>query len=195
MTAQISDTVLYRGAEYDLCGIDGEGLFEPQPYGIEPRMISTACWRGYYCTYQVGGDELLLTEVHVGLHDEDAERARRDEGPPLFGVRPRWDERDWCFVYAPVEVPVSFTGGLLLGRDFIRELYVHMGFHPGWKYREVHELLFEQGRLREAFDRSAAMEAIRGSLKPTDLKPARDASRAEVEAWIKQTFSLRYERG
>jgi hypothetical protein len=140
-------------------------------------------------------DDLLLTQVHVGLRDENAERARRDEGPPLFGVGPRYDEQHWSFVYAPLEVPVSFTGGLLLGRDFIRDLYVHMGFHPGWKYREVHELVFEQGRLREAFDRSAAMEAIRGSLKPTDLRPARDASRAEVQAWIEQTFSLRYERG
>ncbi len=187
--------VVYRGSAYQVTGVEGEGLFDPRPFGIDPWPISTACWRGYYCSYSMEGDELRLVDLHIGLAEEDAERARHGEGLVLGGVRPQYDERHESFVYAPLELPVAFTGGLLLGRGFITELYVHMGFQPGWKYREVHELLFEAGRLQQAFDRSAAMEAIRKSLKPTDLRPPQGAGKDELEAWIEETFSLRYKSG
>ncbi len=29
---------------------------------------------------------------------------------------------------------VPFTGALLLGERFITSTYVHMGFHPAWKF-------------------------------------------------------------
>lgn len=45
------------------------------------------------------------------------------------------------------DVPLS--GGLLLGEGFIQELYVHMGFHPAWKYLHVIELIFEGGQLHK----------------------------------------------
>ena len=84
---------------------------------------------------------MLLDQLAIYL-DEPA--------PVLFGARPEPVEgriRLFDVVYKGLRHPVPFTGGLLLTRDFIEELYVHMGFHPAWKYREVHELIFRAGEL------------------------------------------------
>jgi hypothetical protein len=193
MTAQVSDTVRYRDLGFSLAGINGEGLFEPAAHGLAPVAISSACWRGYYCTYAVEDGRLLLETVHLGLNAEDRARAERGNGPLLYGTRPRYDEPQWSFAYGGLHAPVAFTGGLLGGREFIQNLYVHMGFHPAWKYRQVHELLFEQGQLREAFDRSGVLEDFRGQIGPEDLEPHQWRDREQLRAWIKRTFSLRYE--
>lgn len=87
---------------------------------------------------------------------------------------------------------VPFTGGLLLGDGFIREMYDHMGFHLAYKFREVHELVFNGGRLTEEHDRSTQMAEFREMLSACSLKPDSGATRDEIEAWIKQCFSLEY---
>ena len=35
MTAQLSDTLLYGSEEYSICGVNGEGLFDPAHENIE----------------------------------------------------------------------------------------------------------------------------------------------------------------
>ena len=52
MTAQILDSVIYRGERYDLIGKRGGELVVPQHFDIEPRSWHTACYRGYVCRYQ-----------------------------------------------------------------------------------------------------------------------------------------------
>lgn len=209
MTAQISDTFCYRGKPYALAGIHGSGLFDPEQHQIKPVMISTACWRGYYCTYEVEDGGLFLTQVHLGLGEEDAATAAKGEGPRLFGKIPsryteyghRQDLRSgkvtaswesWDYKVEGIREPVGFSGGLLLGDDFIREMYVHMGFHPAYKFRVVHELVFDSGRLVEEHDRSAQMSEFREMLSARSLEPGQEASRAEIERWIKRCFSLEY---
>jgi hypothetical protein len=84
---------------------------------------------------------------------------------------------------------VPFSGGLLLGNDFVKELYVHMGFHPTWKFREVHELIFKEGLLERATDLSKPAADFRKTIALESFQSA-DADR--IEKWIEQTFSLRY---
>ena len=67
MTAQISDLVVYRRKPHTIAGINGSGLFDPAMHGVRPAMISTACWRGFHCTYEVADGSLLLTKVNLGL--------------------------------------------------------------------------------------------------------------------------------
>src|SRR5438093_278670 len=157
MTAQISDVVLYRAKPHSIAGINGSGLFDPTEHGLRPVPVSTACWRGYHCTYDVAGNTLLLRQVNIGLGEEDRALAERGDGPKLFGQVPRrytihghsmdlstgavkssWESND--FLYSGLLEVVPFSGGLLLGADFLWGLYVHLGFHPAWKFREVHEL-------------------------------------------------------
>jgi hypothetical protein len=86
---------------------------------------------------------------------------------------------------------VPFTGGLLLGADFIGELYVHMGFHPAWNFRTVHELVLETGQVVEQHNRSERMEELRSHLAIAGDGLQSEATLAE---WIKQCFSLKYDR-
>ncbi|MGH2607253.1 MAG: hypothetical protein ACRDG5_11745 [Anaerolineales bacterium] len=71
--------------------------------------------------------------------------------------------------YEGLNHPLPFTGGVLAGKDFIRKLYVHMGFHPAWKFATVHELRFEAGRLTGRADRSEAMARQREALEGKPL--------------------------
>ena len=188
MTAQASDVVMYRLREFSLAGISGKGLFDPLEHGFRPQSTVSFCWRGYICTYAVESDLLRLRELRV-FFDSRVESSK----PRVWeGIAPAVGKMGHFADYAPLDRPVPFSGGLLLGDDFIDELYVHMGFHPAWKYREVHELIFEDGKLKRAMDCSQAAAEFRKTISSEDLKPA-DLSRARQ--WVEQTFSLRYERG
>jgi hypothetical protein len=148
MTAQFSDPIEYRGQSYSIAGRNGTGLFEPTEYGMKPVGRCSACWHGFVCTYIVAGQRLLLDQLAICL-DQSA--------PTLFGVEPRPDEgkiRLFDVVYEALRHPVPYSGGLLLARGFIDELYVHMGFHPAWKYREVHEVVFHNGEVVHETDRA-----------------------------------------
>lgn len=87
---------------------------------------------------------------------------------------------------------IPFTGGLLLGAEFIRELYVHMGFHPAYKYRIVREVVFDAGRLIEHHDRTREIAEFRSMLSARSLHPGYDASRSEISEWVKRCFTLDY---
>jgi hypothetical protein len=158
MTAQLSDTFVWRGREYALAEAEGGPLFDPADHGLEVRMISTACWRGFVCRYGVDDEQLVLTALSVGMDEPPAE---------LFGAS--WD--DGFLGYRPIRVKVPFTGRMLIGDDFLPEWYVHAGFHPAWKYREVHELEFASGRLTGHRDRSAELSQVRASKPP--IRPPR----------------------
>ena len=186
MTAQFSDQVRYRGKGYSLAGRNGPGLFDPTAHGLEPVGTCSACWRGYVCAYAVQDRKLLLDALAVCL-----------DGParPLFGVAPKPDKRGirlFDAVYEGLAHPLPYSGGLLIAADFIEELYVHMGFHPAWKYREVHELVFRDGELVQEADRSEQIAEFRRELGDRPLEPARDARQTDIRRWIEQCFSQDY---
>jgi hypothetical protein len=186
MTAQFSDPVKYQGKDYAIAGRSGTGLFNPTEHGMKPVGRCTACWRGFVCCYRVAGEVLLLDRLSVCL-DEPA--------LVLFGTAPKKPEGEltfFDFVYEDMAHPVPYTGGLLLGREFIEELYVHMGFHPAWKYRDVHELVFENGKLVRATDRSEEIAAFRREIAGRPLEPGLGARKEEIEKWVKKCFSQDY---
>ena len=145
---------------YTLCGVNGEGFFRLSDVGPDRGSHSTACQRGFMCVYGVREDCLVLNAVETPLFIDDTGGVDELCQPKLFGKSPQ----KGLFLplcYGPLQHPVPFTGGLLLGKDFIEELYVHMGFHPGYKYRQVVELMFHEGRLVRSCDRSDIMAAFR----------------------------------
>jgi len=89
--------------------------------------------------------------------------------PPLFGVEACFDGGP--ATYHGLAHPLPFTGGVLAVRDFIPEMYMHMGHHPAWKYRVVRELVFERGELMDDFDRSAAVAKLRDTLGSDTDRP------------------------
>ena len=87
MTAQIHDSVNYRNELFMIAAVSGTGLFDPADEGLKPIPFSTACWRGYHCTYEVVEGELQMTRLNIGLEDDAGKRAQAGElelyGRPL----------------------------------------------------------------------------------------------------------------
>lgn len=183
MTAQINDVVTYEEDEWELAGANGEPLFDPNAFGLVPRAICSICWRGYTCAYELRDNQLFLDRVSIGLAGTP---------PVLLGRKPEIPNEMSCFSasYPNLGAQVPFTGGLLLARDFIREHYVHMGFHPAWKYANVIEAELQAGQVVRLLDCSSAMAEIRQRLAGKDV-PA-GAERQEVKLWIERTFARRY---
>ncbi|MFC4160420.1 hypothetical protein [Chitinimonas lacunae] len=188
MTAQIPDTLTLDGIEYALAGIDGEQPFDPAEFGLNPVGRCTACYRGYVCGYRLHDGTLRLDRLRLTHQAELPPGVRQPPGPPLNGISPKRPPRgmlDFNCQYEGLNLALPFSGGLLLGRDFVPELYVHMGFHPAWKYREVVELHFVDGVLAQREDRSAAMAQFRATLAPGQrIVPSRD--------FIASAFSREY---
>jgi hypothetical protein len=65
-----------------------------------------------------------------------------------------------------------------------------MGFHPAWKYREVHELVFEKGKLLSATDRSDEMAEFRRGMQERGI--GRDPDPDQIEQWIERCFDRKY---
>ena len=192
MTAQINDTILYQNEEYALAGINGAGLFVPQELGLETAAACTACWRGYLCQYEVADGRLRLRQLSISFPRPTMNAIERGEpSPTVLGKPGRVEPGRWYCLYEDLRTEMPFSGGLLLGAGFIRELYVHMGFHPAWKYRKVCELSFDQGGLTAARDRSAEMARCREELAGQPLGPDDEQPEA-VRGWIQQCFRRDY---
>jgi hypothetical protein len=218
MTMQISDSFSYRGRSFSLAGFSGEGLFRPDRHGMELKRAGTFCYRGFVAHYDVWDDTktspldgklrtiLRLKDLRVNPADRDTlplllfgapleiyDRHRLDPNVvnDLTGEKSILDVVFGCR-YTDCPEPLNYTGGLLLGRNLISELSVNQGFSPAWKYRQVHELVFEDGVLIEEHDRSAQMAKIR---KEQNGPRPKITSAHEYMAWIADSFSLKYERG
>ena len=63
MTEQIGDSIIYKGFEYSVAGINGGDLFKPSSVGLEVVWTSTDCYRGFYCTYIIKNDRLKVKSM------------------------------------------------------------------------------------------------------------------------------------
>lgn len=182
MTAQISDQYTYDGREYNLVACTSPIGFDPREYGFSPTAPHTACWRGYWCEYGVQNGILALRTLHIYC----------DNGvyPALFGVEAADASQSHALEkeYLDIGHVMDFSGSIVLGRDFIRRYYIHMGFQQPWAYRTVIELAFEKGALLKETDHSPYVEGLR---KKIDADPGcLDRRRGDIPAFIEDSFSL-----
>lgn len=199
MTAQIGDIYKFKGKEFKIVALSSAILFDPKNFGLEPHASSTACWRGYWCEYAIDNDELLLKNLY--LFNED------DRYPPFNGVEvspPEFKEYE-CNggkkvtteahfghrVYRDVNMPIPYTGKLLLGDGFLQEYYIHMGFQRGWAYKQLIELIFEGGLLLGCNDLSHIAQAQRDAIKQSNIDPRRPGG-DNIRKFVADSFSLDY---
>jgi len=180
MTAQMSDSFLLEEKKFSLVGDNGSGLFNPSDYNLQPLPRITSCWRGYVCTYKTLHNKLLLDALVVNLDHE---------GPAINNIPPSFSNQGtFNNTYNDLNLHMDFTGDILVAQGFIQQLYVHMGFHPAWKYETVFELHVSQGHVLETKEVSEEMADLRDKMSHQPLKPDRDASKQEIENWIESTF-------
>jgi hypothetical protein len=195
MTAQLSDLFVYQDRKYDLAGISEGEIFTPESLGLHPIGHCTNCYRGYQAVFAVQDSRLVLKTLLASLYAADPNQYEPLVGPAINGVQPVPDKKDGQFnnVYKDICHPIPYSGGVLIARSFINELYEHMGFHPPWKYRTVWELLFEDGLLTKAADRSKLMaEARQRFLEKTPEESVNGDQVGALYAWIEQSFDRTY---
>ena len=97
-------------------------------------------------------------------------------------------------MFEDVNLPLNYSGGLIIAKGFIRSLSVHMGFHPAWKYEEVYELVFDAGELKTESDLSSRMAAIREKAGVDAAESGKNLSGKEIDLWMKDCFQRDYKR-
>ena len=207
MTAQIQDCYKHRRKEYSLVAKQGQICFKPEEYGLKPMAVCTACWRGYWCEYNVNSKGLFLKNLYIFTDD--------NKYPPINGVNVSEIEYDDCIQctigedgewirkkaktekhmghreYKNLNIPIKYTGKLLLGNDFLREYYIHMGFQQGWAYRELLEFEFKEGKLVQKNDYSEAAEKMRKKLDESGIDPSHPEG-DDIPLFVENSFSQDY---
>ena len=192
MTQQIHDYLTVDKHTYLIVGVKGIRYFKPTTYGLRPAVISSACWRGFFCGFQVKTSWLRLDDLYMGHRVKAREDAAASPPPDLFGVVPRWDRKEECWWYRRLDHVVPYSGGLLVADGLLRTGYINMGFHPAFKFTTVRELLFKQGRLVETIDHSGQMQLVREELAALPPDSAYELTSEQQLGWIASTFTLEY---
>ena len=176
MTAQISDKIMYKNDEYSIVALENKLPFNPEDHGFNPVMIHTACYRGYYCQYALKDKQFVLDNLTIN---------QEDELPVWRGVEPEEKSRDG-WVYENINLPIAYSGGIVMGREFIDEFYVHMGFQRAHCYERVLELELAEGNLVDLTDHSEKMKEIRKEFREKGMP------KKEIVKFINDAFSLSY---
>jgi len=184
MTGQIPDKLIYNKSSYSIVGFKGEGLPSPLDFGLKPISPHTANWRGFVMTYTIAENHLFLHEMEVTVED-------MKEKPPLINnVNPETKREGPLYLtYKNLKLKTQFIGKILIAKDFIDSMYVHMGFQSPLSFESVIELTFSDGTLIKVTDFSEIMKKYRklnatdGKLGPTE----------NIQEWIARTFSLDYD--
>jgi hypothetical protein len=177
MTAQVPDCFIFKGEEYSLIGVQGQGLAKPQDFGMKPLGMSTANYRGFFSTYEISEDGIFLKKMTVS--------EEKGNYKPINGIIPT--VKEYAATYEDINLHVLFTGQMRLAKDFIWELYVHMGFQKPSAFKTVMDLTFDDGRIMEIQDRSEEVSEIRGGFKH-DYESSRGIFK--IFNKIKDAFSL-----
>ena len=176
------DEFRYKGERYSLVGIKGAGLFTPADFEMKPYSTCTACWRGFVMKYDCVDSKLILDEMLINVRDP----------PSINGVKPKPGDDLFEFCYEKLNLKTKFTGTILLAKDFIRAMYIHMGFQRPMAYKTVIELRVENGDITIEKDLSEKMEEYRKKDLHKGVQP-QSRSKEDVMKWIEQTFSLDYD--
>ena len=88
--------------------------------------------------------------------------------PPINGVEATTDEYGQTWTYLELDLPIEWTGDLIVGAEPILDLYVHSGFLPAWHYERVMAFDIAAGRVVAQEDRSAQVAEFRAERTGSD---------------------------
>lgn len=198
MTAQVGDRFTYKKEGYNIVALSEPLKFNPKDYGITPTARCTGCWAGFWCEYDISETGIVLKNFFINSKD--------DHYPEVNGVLPECvghskTPREYMghHCYRGVNISIPYTGKIVVGKDFLQEYYIHMGYQRAWAYEVLKEFVFEDGKLVETIDHSEVAEGLRKQIKedpdfweklhsniPLFVGGSFDLSLATKAWWIKQ---------
>lgn len=130
-------------------------------------------------------ESVILDEIEIGLDPRNPTDSDHQLLSELFG-NPEPDGYPTPGHFVHLGYSITFTGGMLIGRELISEFYGHMGFHPAIWYRDVMDLELKGGREVARVDRSHELDEIRKKMARddwdgTEALPEWIESRSDIE--------------
>jgi hypothetical protein len=174
-TAQIPDTFIFKSEEYSLIGKTEGDFATPRQFGMTAVMIHTACYRGYYATYELTETGLFLRKFTL--------REKEGNYLPISGVHPVINKERYQAEYSNLNVIVPFSGKIRLAKGFIQEFYIHMGYQKPTAFKTVLDITLKDGKVVTIKDRSEEMEKKRGAFKKA-------YGSGKIDKSIEDAFSL-----
>lgn len=158
MSIQMLHAILYEADEYLLLYSEPGHVFHPKQFGITTEKLSSACLRGFDCTFEIKDGGLFLASLEVRA--KDGLYPLINDTPPAFpgGVV---EGHSWSAIYTDIG-RLSYSGTLRFGRDQDRTYHVSMLFgYSVWMFCRVHEVVIVDGHVRSVTDISAEMAKVR----------------------------------
>jgi hypothetical protein len=153
MSGQMSDVIVVDDEEFALAEPSPGVLFDARALGVSPVTMHSANTRGELARYRIDENgRLLLSDLQVGSVDAP---------PPINGVDPSTDQHGQVWTYLALDLPIDWSGDLIVGNGPILDLYVHTGFLPAWHYERVVAFDIEAGVVQSSEDRSAEVAEFR----------------------------------
>lgn len=158
MTMQIKDSLYYTDKSYTIVTCNTPLCFDPREYGVTPTPYTTACHRGYWSEYSILNNQLVLQNLFIYTNSNDYPPIANIESVvapqmPYFPSRHR--------VYYELQLPIIYTGKILIGSNPTTTHYIKGIRNDPWKYKDLKECVFENGSLVEIMDHSETAEDIR----------------------------------
>lgn len=179
MTGQVSDVLYYKKTEYSIVGVSGGELPSPYTFGMTTYSATTACWRGFQLAFRVE-DSLILDGLWLNTKEpKDINGQKATKSPSFFD-----------YYYEDIGYFWNFTGSITIAKDFLQNMYIHMGFQEAVAFETVLKLTFKEGKLTKVTDLSKFYLEKREN-KDYEREPLDPTNKDSTKEWIKERFNLR----
>ena len=188
MTAQNNGMVEFEGENYFFETPTSDNLSALTNIQVAPFSGDVDSGVRRFLEYQITNNELSLKELYVDIYYDQKAPAINGVNPTLLSEEASSLPTLFSHGYRNMNLPIRFTGTILLKTDFIGEFSVQMGFHPTWGARKAIELVFEEGTLVKQRNVSKLMAEFRKLFIRVDATPGQ----GETEKWGKENFASDY---
>lgn len=141
----IEQKILYLDKTYTILSAEQEYIIHPAALGIIP-ISADALQYSYTCNYQINDYQLFLNTI-VLYYPND----KNTDGPLTQE-------------YSLNHFAVSYNGAILIGSDLTKEYRMKDNQITCFSYKNVYELVFDDGNLVTTVDQSKAMLKIRRNI-------------------------------
>jgi len=166
MTAQADDRIFYNDYEYRISAVQyPQALFDIKSLGISPIWESTACYRGYEATFSVLEGSLVLKSLDTNNGNNGSAKPVVINGFLPDVINPNSVNEDFIdfrlWRYRDINLPIPYTGSILISDNFIDDRYVHGGHQSVINHDTVIKLKVVDGSLIEEKDISDYIAYLR----------------------------------
>lgn len=162
MTAQVGDKIRNLDSRFNVWALSIPIDFSPEVFGITPGVLTTACWRGFWCEYQIKEGSFYLKTLYV--NSKDGNYPLINNVSPLIEPYPGAKMLNYMghHIYKDINFPIEYTGKIIAVDGFIME---YIGAERMRSFERVIEWTFESGQLKSTLDLSDIVAEFRAELQ------------------------------